>query len=174
MITQKYILIPLIFILFYSCAPRIHKTFGFQKVENLNKLAGTYSGVSAVSKRHLSNFNVLESFYITDEKAKSFSIAFPEQNLMILTYKVTAEEKTLEKQLEFKGKPSKRGFKILVEDISKNIPLIKVKEKYNFIGVGKNSKDQLIIKNYIHTYDSQIFKGSELKYYEDIRAFNEL
>lgn len=163
------VLLP-VFVLVTSCAPKIHKTFGFDKLLSVNELSGTYSGVSSVSLRHHRSFNVLSSFFIEDEMADLFTISFLGSNTLTLDYTIKDGENVKNEKLLITGKKVRNAFQI---DLKKNeffIPFLGGKSNLNLISIGKNTKGDLIIENYMQQ-SGAILHVQFGQYYKDIRVF---
>src|SRR5690606_11962262 len=114
----------LLFASIISCAPKINKTFGFDRIKDFQELSGTYSGTSINSKRHLAEFNILESFFIEGEKAEKFTLSFLDDNTVVIAYQVVEEGKVIDKTMDLKGKKQNDGFYIDIERSRILVPFI--------------------------------------------------
>lgn len=170
---KLYCLTTLIIVVIISCSPRVHKTFGFDKIEDLQVLSGTYAGTSTDSQRHLAAFNILESFFIENEITEKFTLTFPDDRTLVLGFQVVKDGQTIDKKLELKGKKTRTEFYIDLEYNRTLVPFIFDKSKLTKISIGKNPKGQLIVRSY-HGESTGVFSVRSTSYYVDVRVFEKL
>lgn len=163
----------LIIVMMISCAPQVHKTFGFDKIEDLQGLSGTYSGTSTKSQRHLAEFNILESFFIENESTEKFTLTFPNDRTVVLGYQVVEDGQTIDKKLELKGKKTRTEFYIDLEYNRTLVPFVFDKSKLTKISIGKNPKGQLIVRSY-HGESTGVLSFRSSSFYVDVRVFEKL